>query len=176
MTNETLNTIFTRKSVRKYTDQKIEPEKINNLLKAAMSAPSAVNRQPWDFIVVDDKLVLEKIAKAMPYAKMTKNAAIAIVVCGNLKKALPGKAKDYWVQDCSSATTNILLAAHAQGLGAVWTGVYNDEKKVDKLKEILALPQHIIPLNVIPIGYPSKINLKDNSRFKEKSIHYNSWK
>ena len=173
--NEVLNNIFTRKSVRKFIDKKIEKEKIDNLMKAAMSAPSAVNRQPWDFIVVDDVEVLDKLTKALPFAKMTNKADIAIVVCGNLKKALPGKAKDYWVQDCSSATTNILLAAHAQGLGAVWTGIYNNEEKVKDVQKILELPLHVIPLNVIPVGYPKELNEKDNSRYKEKNVHSNKW-
>jgi nitroreductase len=173
--NEALNNIYTRVSVRKFTDQKVEKEKIDNILKAAMAAPSAVNRQPWDFIVIDDIEVLNKLAKALPYAKMTNKASFAIAVCGNLRKTLPGSAKDYWVQDCSSATTNILLAVHAQGLGAVWTGVFNGEKKVESVQEILELPKHVIPLNIIPIGYPVDLNTKENNRFKEKSVHYNKW-
>jgi len=173
--NEALKNIFTRKSVRRFTTEKVEQEKINNILKAAMAAPSAVNRQPWDFIVIDDVQVLKNLSKVLPFAKMTSKAPLAIVVCGNLKKALPGSAKQYWVQDCSSASTNILLAAHAQGLGAVWTGVYNSESKIKALTNILELPDHIVPLNVIPIGYPKAINDKENTRYQEKNIHVNKW-
>ena len=175
--NDLLEMIYSRKSVREYTDQKVEKEKIDNLLKAAMSAPSGMNTQPWDFVVVDDKEVLEQLGDVKRGAHMVKNAALAIVVCGNMNKAADGYHQDYWVQDCSAATENILLAAHAQGLGAVWTEVFNSNMDlVKKVREILDLPDYVVPLDTISIGYPVEVNTEPRSKYKESNVHYNKWK
>ena len=113
--------IISRTSVRSYTNQPIEQEKIELLLRAAMAAPSACNKQPWHFVVINDRKMLDKIPSFSPYASMVKEAPLAIVVCGDLDKALDGWEQDFWIQDCAAATENILLMAHGLGLGAVWT-------------------------------------------------------
>ena len=117
--NAVLENIATRTSVRSYTDKPVESVKIEQLLRAGMAAPTAVNRQPWHFVVVNDKAQLAALAETNPYSKMLTKAPLAIVVCGDMKKALDGPAREFWVQDCSAATENILLAAHSMGLGAV---------------------------------------------------------
>jgi nitroreductase len=169
-----LKNIYTRTSVRSYDERVIEKEKIEQLLRAAMSAPTAMNKQPWAFIVVDDKAVLNQFADSLPHAKMAAEAPLAIVVCGDLSKVLEGEASTYWIQDASAATENILLAANGVGLGAVWTGVYPNQRRVDAVKAILNLPENIIPLNVIPIGYP-KGPQAPKDKWNTSNIHYNKW-
>ena len=144
------------------------------LLKAGMSAPSAVNRQPWVFIVVEKKETLEALSAKLPYAKMLYKAGAAIVVCGDLNKALPDEYQAFWIQDCSAATENILLAVEALGLGAVWTGVYPEMGNITVVKNILGFPQNAIPLNVIAIGYPSGKDQPKN-KYKTENIHWNKW-
>jgi len=173
--HKAINIIMTRKSVRKFIDKEIEDEKIKTMLSAAMAAPSAVNKQPWDFIIVNDRKLLDKLGDEMPYAKMLYQAKLAIIVCGNLDKSLDGYEQEFWIQDCSNASMNILLAAHAQGLGAVWTAVYNDDSRIEKVRNILELPDKIIPLNIIPIGYPEVVNTKENSRYDVNNVHINKW-
>lgn len=166
----TLNTILTRKSVREYTDKKIDPNLITIILKAAMSAPSAVNTQPWQFIVITEKEILEEIPNFSEYATMCRLAPLAILVCGDLEIAYG----EYWIQDCSAAMQNLLLACHEIGLGAVWTGAYPNKKKIEGFKNLLHLPKQIIPLGLAVIGYPKKKEIeKDN--FKKEKIHYNHW-
>jgi len=140
-----------------------------------MAAPSAVNKQPWDFLIVNDRKLLDKLGDEMPYAKMLYQAKLAIIVCGNLDRTLDGYEQEFWIQDCSNASMNILLTAHAQGLGAVWTAVYNDESRIEKVRNILELPDNIIPLNIIPIGYPEVVNTKENSRYDVNNVHINMW-
>ena len=169
-----LNNIATRVSVRSYLDKPVEPAQIEQLLRAGMAAPSAVNRQPWHFVVVTDKAQLKALSKANPYAGMVAKAPLAIVVCGDMKKALDGKSREFWVQDCSAATENILLAANAMGLGAVWTGAYPSEERVKDISAILNLPEHIVPLNIIVIGYPDSEN-KPKDKWKPDNISYNTF-
>ena len=152
--NAALDNILTRTSVRDYTEQPVEPQKVEYLLRAGMAAPTAVNKQPWHFVVLDTRETIDRLAGANPRAGMLKRAPLAIVVCGNMQKALEGKGQEYWIQDCSAATENILLAAHALGLGAVWTGTYPMDDRVKATREALALPDHIVPLCTIVIGYP----------------------
>ena len=121
--NAIIENIMTRTSVRSYTDEIIGSDTIETLLRAGMAAPSAVNKQPWHFVAITDRTKLDSIAVANPNAGMVKQAPLAIVVCGDLNKALEGPARAFWIQDCSAATENILLAAHGLGLGAVWTGL-----------------------------------------------------
>jgi nitroreductase len=173
-TNEALTNIYTRSSVRSYLDKPVEDEKVEQMLRAAMSAPTAVNKQPWAFIVLKDRAVLNLLSDSLPHAQMLTKAPLAIVVCGDLSKALDGDASAYWIQDASAATENLLLAAHAIGLGAVWTGVYPIMDRVLAVQKILNLPDNIIPLNVIPIGYPDgPANIKD--KWVPANIHYNKW-
>ncbi|MRT92921.1 nitroreductase family protein [Ancylomarina sp. 16SWW S1-10-2] len=153
--NETLKTIHNRKSVRHFTDAPVSKAQLELLIKAGMAAPTAVNRQPWAFYVVRDKAVLNRLSEQLPYAKMLTQAQAAIVVCGDMDRAGNLKDKGYWVHDCAAATENILLAAESIGLGAVWTASYPyDDRTVAVINE-LNLPKKHIPLNVIPIGYPT---------------------
>lgn len=153
--NETLKVIHSRKSVRHFTNQAVSKEQIELLLRAGMAAPTAVNRQPWAFYVVTRRETLDSLSEQLPYAKMLSQAQAAIVVCGDMEKAGNLKDKAYWVQDCSAATQNILLAAESIGLGAVWTAVFPYDDRSRVVMETLNLPDHFIPLNVIPIGYPT---------------------
>ena len=168
-----IDAIMTRVSVRSYLDKPVEAEKIDKLLRAAMAAPSAKNRQPWAFVVVTDKEVLAALSKTNPYGGMIAKAPLAIIVCGDLEKALTGQ-RDLWVHDCSAASENILLAANAPGLGSVWTASYPNEDRVIGVREALGLPSTIVPLNIIAIGYPSGIN-KPKDKYKPENIHYNTW-
>ena len=172
--NAVLDNIATRTSVRSYLDKPVDAAVIEQLLRAGMAAPSAVNRQPWHFVVVTDKAQLKELAKANPYAGMAAKAPLAIVVCGDLKKALSGEAREFWVQDCSAATENILLAANALGLGAVWTGTYPDQNRCKDVSAILKLPETLIPLNTIVIGYPAGEN-KPKDKWKPENISYNTY-
>lgn len=168
---ETMEAIHTRRSVRKYTDKKISEDLVEKILSAGMSAPSAGNQQPWHFIVIDDNKLLEEIPKVSLYAPMAKEASVAIVVCGDIQlEKYPG----FWVQDCSAATQNMLLAAHALGLGAVWSGIYPLEDRVSGYRLLLGIPENIIPLSIIIMGYPLEIP-KPVDRYKKERIRYNKW-
>ena len=167
-----LDNIATRVSVRSYLGKPVEEAKIEQLLRAGMAAPSAMNKQPWHFVVVTDKQQLAALAKANPYAGMAAKAPLAIVVCGDMNKALTGSAREFWVQDCSAATENILLAANAMGLGAVWTGTYPSEERVMAVSKVLQLPKKLIPLNTIVIGYPDGTNTPKD-KWKPANVSYN---
>lgn len=169
-----VDNIMTRTSIRDYTTQKVEKDKIETILRAGMAAPTARNCQPWSFVVIDDKEQLQKIAETMSNAKMTAKASFAIAVCGNMDKAMDGESREYWVQDVSAVSENILLAAHALGLGAVWTGVYPIQKRVQSISDILSLPENIVPFSVIPIGYPAESPLPKD-KWKPENIKYNTW-
>jgi flavin reductase (DIM6/NTAB) family NADH-FMN oxidoreductase RutF len=137
-----------------------------------MAAPTAVNKQPWHFVVVTDKNVLSAISEATPNASMAAKAPLAIVVCGDMNKALEGGGRDFWVQDASAATENILLAAHALGLGAVWTGTYPNQERCAKIAKLLHLPQNLVPLNTIVIGYPAE-NPTPKDKWNPQNVSYN---
>ena len=173
MDNEALDVIYTRRSVRSFTGDAVVREDLIKILRAGMSAPSAVNVQPWAFIVVTDRKTLDELCDRLPYAKMLDKAGAAIVVCGVPDKDAVYSGK-YWVMDCSAATENVLLAAHALGLGAVWTAVHPDEEKVRNVRKILAVPKTIIPLNVIPIGVPEGKGAVID-KFREGNIHWERW-
>ncbi|NFN86120.1 nitroreductase family protein [Clostridium sporogenes] len=166
-----MNAILKRRSIRKYKDKKISDDIVEGLLRAGMAAPSAVNGQPWQFIVLRDKEIMKKITKVHEYSKMLLEADVAIVVCGDKSKEL---IDDFWVQDCSAATGNILIEAEDRGLGAVWLGVYPIKERIEGIKEILNLPEAIIPLSVIPIGYPNE-DKKPIDKFDKERVHYNRW-
>jgi nitroreductase len=167
----TIEAIRTRRSVRKYTDQKVSPEIIKELLTAAMSAPSAGNQQPWHFVVIDDRSILNQVPSFSPYASMCKESPVSILVCGDTQLE---KHPGFWVQDCSAAVQNLLLAVHDKGLGAVWTGVYPREERVEGFRTLLRLPKGIIPLAFIVIGYPAQIPASQD-RFQEDRVHHNRW-
>jgi nitroreductase len=162
---------MTRRSIRKYTDRAVPDELISQLLKAAMAAPSAGNEQAWQFIVIRDRALLDAIPKFHPYSAMLKYASVAVLVCGDLTLE---KYKGYWVQDCSAATQNLLLAAKAQGLGAVWTGVYPLDDRVAGMRKLLGLPTHIVPLSLVPLGFPAEQPGRAD-RFDQTRIHHDRW-
>ena len=172
---DVLTAIATRKSVRKFdASRPVEDAKVEKILKAAMCAPSAMDRRPWEFIVVKDKAQLQKLGERLPYSRVGNGAQLAIVVCGSLDNGLPGRSKEYWIHDCSAATMNILLAAHGLGLGAVWTGVYPGEERIAAVREILSIPDGYAPLNVIPIGYPAE-DPPAKDKWNAKKIHADRW-
>jgi len=168
---DTLTAIFTRRSVRKYSNQPVSDATVKLLLQAAMSAPSAKNAQSWEFIVIRDKKTLAQIPAFHPFSKQIPEAQVAIVVCGNTKLEA---AKGHWVPDTSNASMNILLAAHSLGLGAVWTTFYPYEDRTAGIRKLLDLPDHIMPLNIIPLGYPVEKRVYQD-RFKPAKIHYEKW-
>lgn len=167
-----LDNIATRTSVRDYKARPVEKEKIEKMLRAAMAAPTAMNKQPWHFVVVDQRNVLDALAGANPYAKMLKKAPLAIVVCGNTDKMIEGGGRDFWIQDASAATENLLLAAHAMGLGAVWTGAYPSEERCISISKVLSLSDNLVPLNMIVVGYPAE-HPQPKQKFKEENVSYN---
>jgi nitroreductase len=165
--------IFNRKSVRSFTSEPVSEEHVEAMLKAAMAAPTAVNYQPWRFVVVTDRAQLDAMAEMLPYAKMLKQAPLAIVVCGETIW-FEGRENPYWQQDCSAATENLLLAAEALGLGAVWTGVYPNMQLAEPLSEFLGLPETVQPLCAIPIGHHDG-TAKPRDKWKPENVHYGRW-
>lgn len=168
---DTLETIYTRRSIRKYSSEIIPQETVEELLHAAMHAPTARNIQPWHFVIIDERALLDELADVHPYAKMLKEATLAILVCGD-KKLQDMDA--YIVQDCSAATQNILLAAHANGLGAVWLGMYPREKRMQDVGKVLHIPDHILPVSLISIGYPAETRPAPE-RYKAERVHLNGF-
>lgn len=172
--NPVLRIIHSRKSVRSFTGQKADRETLEVLIRAGMAAPSARDFRPWFFIAVTDDAVLQELADGLPHAKMLPSAGAAIVVCGDMKIAHSGAHPELWVQDCSAATENILLATESMGLGAVWTACYPYDERAGQAIAVLGLPPHIVPLNVIAVGYPSgKDHPKD--KFDPSRIRWEKW-
>ncbi len=153
--NEAYRNIVDRTSVRRFAQKPVDKDLQTAILYAGMSAPSGENRQPWEFVVVDDPAILKELAESLPYAKMAAEAPMAIVVCGNTERFLEGEDSTLWVQDLGAASENILLAAHALGLGGVWTALYPHTDRMTTTRTILNLPEKFIPFNLIPIGYPA---------------------
>ena len=169
-----LDVIFTRKSVRSYTGGMVSKEKLEILLKSAMAAPSGRNQQPWAFIAITDHTILEKLSKGLPYAKMLPEAGTAIVVCGySASHERPG-SKDLWEQDCAAATQNILLAAEAMNLGAVWTAVHPYPDRQEYIRKTLKIPSEIYPFSVVPVGYPTGVE-QPKEKFDTEKIHWEEW-
>lgn len=174
MEKNVLENIATRVSVRTYLDKSVDDATIEKLLRAGMAAPSAMNKQPWHFVVVTDKQQLLALSEANPYAGMLAEAPLAIVVCGDLDRAIEGIGSEYWVQDCSAATQNILLAANAMGLGAVWTGSYPIKERCDAIAKALHLSENVLPLNIIVIGYPAGENIPKD-KWDPNKVSYNTY-
>jgi nitroreductase len=164
--------LLTRRSIRKYTGERIDDEIIRSMIKAGMYAPSANNKRPWHFIIVDDREIMKEIMKVHPYSLMLSEASHALIVCGDEKlQNGPG----YYLLDCSAATQNILLAAHALGFGAVWLGVEPRSERKNAIKHIFGLPDYIHPVSIISIGVPVKIPDKMPNRFEPGKIRKNRW-
>ncbi|MBQ9463518.1 MAG: nitroreductase family protein [Bacteroidales bacterium] len=172
-----LDNIANRKSVRAYTDEPVSDADIETLLRAAMAAPSAMNRQPWEFIVLKDRDSLDLLAGKLRHAKMLQQAPLAIVVCAETMLTLrDGTVVEnmFWEHDASAATENLLLAAEAIGLGAVWTAASDPERSAI-VKDALGIPGTIMPLCVVPIGHPANPDEQPKDKWKPEKIHYNRW-
>ena len=169
MTKELIRAIFARRSIRKYTAELISEKDVKTMLEAAMAAPSASNRKPWHFIAVTDRQILDNLARAHPYGKMLLEAPLCIAVCGD--KNISSR---YWVQDCSAATENLLLAATALGLGAVWLGVHPREERVNPIRKVLNIPENIVPLNLISIDHPAE-EKEPRTQYDELRVHLERW-
>ena len=164
-----INDILKRRSIRKYTGDSISPQTITQLLQAAMAAPSARNLQPWHFIVVTDRKKLDQLAETHPYGKMLAHAPLAIAVVGE-----PACSEKYWIQDCSAATENILVAAVTLGLGAVWLGVTPREDRIKGVGDVLSIPTEFQVLSLISIGYPDE-EKPASTKYSEERIHLDTW-
>lgn len=160
-----------RRSIRRYTAEPVPEALTVEILQAAMSAPSAGNEQPWHFVVITDRRLLGEIPRIHPYAQMSKEAAVAILVCGDLHR---DRLDGFWVQDCSAATENILVAAHARGLGAVWVGIYPREERVVAFRRLLGIPEHVVPFALVPMGHPAE-QKPPADRYDPERVHQNSW-
>jgi nitroreductase len=171
--NETLSTIHGRRSVRAFTGAPVERSQLEQIVRAGMAAPSAINKQPWAFVVVTDRAQLDALNAGLPSAKMLEKAGAAIVVC-----ALPAEAarqsRDFAVIDTSAASQNILLAVESLGLGAVWTAAFPDEERMRVVRQTLGIPEEVLPLNVIPIGHPTGAE-KPKDKYRADRIHWDRW-
>jgi len=163
--------IHTRRSIRKYADEEIPADQVKKLLAAAMMAPSAGDARPWQFIMVTDPDKKKRVKDVHPYVGMIAKAPLGILICGDLEKE---KYPGFWPQDCSAAMQNLLLAAHASGLGAVWTGIYPMEDRVQKFNEIFRLPEQIIPFGLAVMGWPVQ-QVKSEDRYTDACVHHNEW-
>jgi nitroreductase len=168
----TLDLINSRRSIRKFNSKEVELEKIDLILKAAMSAPTARNNQGWRFILVDDKSILNDISQNIEHAKMCKIASKTIIVCYDVSNEM---GELYWEQDASASTQNILLAAASLGVGSVWCAIHPRAQKVEYIQKTFNLPQNIKPLSLVVLGYSDENILKEVNRYDKEKVKYNSW-
>jgi len=168
---DALEAICGRRSIRQYTAEKITEATIETILKAAMSAPSANDRQPWHFVVINGRTILDQIPEFHKHAQMIREAPLAILICGDEKLAVN---HGYMIQDCSAAAENLLIAVHALGLGAVWLGVYPMEQRIKPMADLLSLPDGIVPIALIPVGHPAE-QKPPAERYKPERIRWNRW-
>jgi nitroreductase len=168
-----IENLFARRSIRTFTADAVDPAQVEMLLKAAMAAPSAANRKPWHFIVVTDARVRETLAQAHPHARMLTESPVALVPCGEPSMSIPGR-QDYWIQDLAAATENILLASTGLGLGSVWCGVYPVQERVEAVRRILCVPEHVIPFALIAIGHPAE-QKEPRTQYDARRIHRDRW-
>ena len=168
---DAMEAILTRRSVRQFIDKPVSEALVRKILAAATSAPSAGNQQPWHYIVIDDRQLLDRIPTIHPHSTMLKQAPLAILVC-----AAPELEKHigYWVQDCSATTQNTLLALRALGLSGVWLGIYPREDRVKGLRALLNIPENIVPFALIAVGY-SNVEQCFVDRYDENRVHRNQW-
>lgn len=168
---DTWNAIRTRRSIRKYTDEPVAPEKMELLLRAAMQAPSAADCRPWQFVAVDDPSILRALEPRMGGCEMLREAAAAILICAEPdREQFPG----FWPQDCSCAAHNIQLMAHALGLGAVWIGLYPLAERMDPVRETFGVPSAAVPFAMISLGAPNEF-LPPEDRYEASKVHRNQW-
>lgn len=172
-TVDLFDAIATRRSCRQFTDKTVPMEVIEKILRSAMYAPSALNEQPWEFIIIQDKTLLNRLGEANHNAAFSKNSPLAILVCLNENKV---KAPGMAVVDMGMCAQNILLAAHGLGLGAVFTGIYPDKNRMNNFSELCGLPKKILPFGLIVLGYPKIDNRRElPDRFNREAIHFNKW-
>jgi nitroreductase len=171
--NSKLSFIFSRRSVRTYLAKDIPPETVHDLIEAAMAAPSACCKDPWAFVAIRDKARLRDIANALPNGRMLNDAPLGIAVCGDLRKAHGGELS-YLLQDCSAAIENLLLAAAALGLGACWLGVHPREDRVAHLRRTLKLPDPVLPVALIALGWPAE-HPPARTRYSDDAVHAETW-
>ena len=170
---EAMEAILGRRSIRRYTNQAVGEEVMERLLRAGMAAPSANNEQPWHFVVIRERGILETVCDFHPYAQMLKEAPAAVCVCGDLDlEKTPGLG--YWILDCAAATENILLAAQALGLGACWLGIHPRAERKEGLRRLLELPQHVAPFSLIALGYPAE-QKGASQRYRAERVHWDRW-
>jgi nitroreductase len=168
---DAIDAILTRRSIRRYSDEPLPDIAIYELLRAAMAAPSAGNEQPWHFIIIKSIDILDRITQIHPYSQMLKEARAAVLVCGD---PMLEKHKGFWVQDCSAATENLLIAARAKELGAVWLGVFPRDDRVNGLRKLLDIPEEVIPFALIALGYPAEEKRRED-RYNVDRIHLERW-
>lgn len=169
---EILDYIFRRRSIRSYTDQLVDRQTLILLLQAGMAAPSAVNSQPWEFVVITEIAVLDHLRRRMMFGQY--NAQVIIAVCGSPDVAKNSAGRTYWIQDCSAALENILIAAAGLGLGSVWVGVYPEEEKVKAVREVLNIPDTVIPLGLVYLGHPAETQTP-RTQFDEQKVHWQQY-
>lgn len=169
---QAMDAIFARRSIRSYQQKPVAKESIVELLKAAFAAPTAANAQPWEYVVTDDEQQLSKLREALIFARY--DAPVAIAVCGNMRLALKGPDKELWVQDCSAAIENILIAATSMGLGTVWIGVYPIEQRVRDVQRIFEMPEHVVPLSIVYVGYSAETK-EPRTRYNEKRVYWHRY-
>ncbi len=171
-----IDCIMTRTSVRSYNGEQIDDSTVTKILRAGMAAPTAANQQPWHFVVVNDQNLKDSITAAFEYTKMVKNCSFAVVVCGDMDNLFTDDIPDggFWVEDCSAASENMLLAAHALGIGGVWCGIYPLKDREQRLRSILKLPSNLTPLNVMAFGYPA-VSPAPKDKWTPAKIHYNAY-
>jgi nitroreductase len=167
---DAIQAILTRRSIRRYTAEPVSDETVNELLKAAMSAPTAGN-QPWHFVVLRDRTRLEAFPTFHPHSEMLRTAAVAILVCGDPNA---GHLTGRWVLDCAAATENMLIAANSMGLGACWVGIYPLEERMDAVRNLLGVPGDLVPLSMVSLGHPGE-EKPPPDRFRPDRIHYDTW-
>lgn len=167
-----MKAIINRRSIRQYTNQPVSDQQVKMLLEAAMYAPSAGNEQPWHFVVIRDRQILDKVPNYHPHASMIKQASVAILVCADTR--LSKYDVDYWIQDCAAATENLLVTVQDLGLGAVWLGVYPRQERVAGMRDLFNIPEQVIPFALIPVGYPAEHKDAEN-RYREDRVHLDRW-
>jgi len=168
----TIETMMNRRSVRTWEDKPVPDKIVKKILAAAMQAPSARNQQAWQFIVLNEREILNKAAQTAPGARHAEKAPLAIIVCGDM--SLETATAGYWVQDCAAASMSILLAAYSLGLAGVWTAGYPNMDRANGLAKVVGLPDNVIPLSMILLGYPESRPVSED-RYKEERVHYNHW-
>lgn len=169
---DTITAIMTRRSIRKFTHKPVPDKAIDTILRAAFVAPSAQDQRPWHFVVIRSKPVLEELSRRMEFCDMLAEATAGFLICGDERLE---KIKGYWVQDCSACTQNVLLAAHAMGLGAVWIAVHPGlPNRMNGLRALLGIPEEVTPLALVALGHPAE-QLLPEDRYDNNKVHYDNW-